>query len=95
MGKNNSMSALQVKTQIHQYLDKVEDEKFLKVVHAMLHTYIEEQQEVVGYNIKGEPLHIEEAKAKYEEGMVAYKRGESQSLEAVKVASKSWLKPTK
>lgn len=89
------MSALQVKTQIHQCLDKVEDEKFLRVVHAMLHTYVEEQQDIVGYNIKGEPLDLEAAKAKYKEGMAAYKRGESKSLESVKAASKSWLRPTK
>jgi len=95
LGKNNSMSALQVKTKIHKCLEKVEDEKFLRVVYAMLNTYVEEQQEIVGYNIKGEPLHVEEAKAKYEEGMAAYKRGESKSLESVKVASKSWLKSTK
>lgn len=89
------MSALQVKTQIHRYLEKVEDEKFLRVVHAMLHTYVEEQQNIVGYHANGEPLSIEAAKAKYEEGMAAYKRGESKSLESVKAASKSWLKSTK
>ena len=81
------MSALQVKTQIHKCLEKVEDEKFLRVVYAMLNTYVEEQQEIVGYNIKGEPLDIAAAKAKYEEGMAAYKRGESKSLESVKAAS--------
>ena len=81
------MSALQVKTQIHKCLEKVEDEKFLRVVYAMLNTYVEEQQEIVSYNIKGEPLDIETAKAKYEEGMAAYQRGESKSLESVKAAN--------
>jgi len=44
------MSAVEIRAEIQSYLEKVEDESFLKVVHSMLDTYVKEQEkEIIGY----------------------------------------------
>ncbi|MCB9350300.1 MAG: hypothetical protein H6573_22715 [Lewinellaceae bacterium] len=44
------MNAVQIRAEIQSYLEKVQDESFLKVVHSMLGTYVEEQEkEIIGY----------------------------------------------
>ena len=44
------MSAVEIRAEINTYLEKVQDESFLKVVHSMLDTYVREQEkEIIGY----------------------------------------------
>ena len=71
------MSAVEIKTEIQSYLDKVHDESFLKVVHSMLGTYVKEHEDpIIGYDIDGNPkrasvmqrVYAEEIRAAREEG---------------------------
>jgi len=43
------MSTVEIRAEIDQLLDKVQDknETFLKVVHSMLRTYVEEQDDPI------------------------------------------------
>ncbi|MEM1217179.1 MAG: hypothetical protein AAGJ82_15900, partial [Bacteroidota bacterium] len=62
--KMKFMSAVEIRAEIDNLLDVVQnkDETFLKVVHAMLGTYVQEKEEaVVGYKIDGTPIGSEEA----------------------------------
>jgi hypothetical protein len=38
------MSAVEIRAEIQSYLEQVKDERFLKVVHAKLDTYVKEQE---------------------------------------------------
>lgn len=75
------MSAAEIRTEINQYLDLVKDESFLKVVHSMLNTYIQEKMEdpIIGYEIDGAPVRAGEARKQFAEDL--QKREEFMSLE--------------
>ncbi len=85
-------STEQIRQEIDQYLDQV-DESFLKVVHAMLTTYTEEQDDddlIIGYDINGKPLHAEEAKEEFQKRVDAVKSGKYLTVEQLRKASESW-----
>ena len=56
------MSAAEIRAEIDRCLGLVEDERFLRVVHSMLDTYIREQETepVVGYETDGSGISAEE-----------------------------------
>lgn len=78
------MSAIELKTDIHKYLDQV-DETFLKVIHSMLNTYVEEKKQegvILGYDINGNPRYVKDMKKIYErEIKVAIENDEYINLE--------------
>lgn len=85
------MSAAEIKTQIGQYLQKVEDEHFLKVVHSMLATYVEGAKDpIIGYELDGTPILASEAKAELIADVEAAKNGAYITLEDLKKEAKEW-----
>ena len=89
------MSKVEIRSQIDHYLEQLDD-SFLKVVHSMLATYIKEQNEhIIGYDIKGKPITAQEARAQYEKDLENVKNGKYSTIEGVREKSKQWLKPTK
>ena len=77
------MTITETKAQIHDYLEQVDD-SFVQAVHAMLDTYISQQNEIIGYHTNGQPKSASEMKQVYREGLEAVKRGERKSLEEMK-----------
>lgn len=75
------MSAAEIRLEIDRYLDLVKDERFLKVVHSMLNTYIQEKVEdpVIGYEIDGTAVRASEARRQFAEDLE--NREEFMSLE--------------
>jgi hypothetical protein len=70
------MSVTQIRSEINEYLNQV-DSHFLKVVHAMLNTYLEEKENtVIGYTIEGEPILAKEAKVAYLKRVENMKKGD-------------------
>ena len=89
------MSAVELKNQIHQYLDEVDD-SFLKAIHSMLDTYVKGKKDaVVGYNTQGEPVLASQAKKQYEKDLKAVEKGAFITAKDLRKVSKEWLKPTK
>ncbi|MEM6261364.1 MAG: hypothetical protein AAGI38_02570 [Bacteroidota bacterium] len=88
------MSVIEVRKQIDQYLDQV-DENFLMVVHAMLETHVEQEQAIVSYDIDGTPRTAEELSKILNERVKAAERGEYITLEELREKSNAWLKRTK
>ena len=89
------MSNTELKTQINEYLDQVDD-NLLKAVYAMLNTYVEEQKEaVIGYDIAGKPIFASAAKAQYAKDIEEVEKGTYTTIKTLKEKSKQWLKPTK
>lgn len=91
--KQMLMSAAEIKTQIGQYLQKVEDERFLKVVHSMLATYVEEAEDpIIGYEVDGTPV---TAKEVIEQSEQAIAEGKGISVEELEKRADQWLSRTK
>ena len=92
------MSAVEIRAEINRYLELVEDERFLKVVHSMLDTYLKEEPEedpIEGYDLHGNPMKASQLMDKYEAGLEAVKRGEYITAEELAEKSKEWLSGTK
>lgn len=50
------METIELKNKIQSYLEKA-DERLLRIVHSVFENYYEEENdEIVGYTVKGEPL---------------------------------------
>ena len=77
------MSSIEMKAEIQEYLEQVDD-SLVQAVHAMLGTYIAQQNEIIGYDVNGQPKLASEMKEVYREGLEAVKRGEGKSLEEMK-----------
>ena len=89
------MSAIELKNQIHQYLDQVDD-SFLKAIHSMLDTYVKgNENAVIGYDVHGEPILASQAKKQYEKDLKAVEKGAFITAKDLRKESKKWLKPTK
>jgi len=84
------MSSTQIKTEIHQIIDRL-DESFLKVVHSMLDTYIQQQDDsVIGYDIEGNPVKADKAKEEYKARLDKIKKGKYSTIEQVAKESTEW-----
>ena len=89
------MSAIEIKNQIHQYLEEVDD-SFLKAIHSMLDTYVKGKKDtVIGYDVKGEPILASQAQKQYEKDLKAVEKGAFITNKELRKVSKEWLKPTK
>ena len=89
------MSAIEIKNQIHQYLEEVDD-SFLKAIHSMLDTYVKGKKDpIIGYDVQGKPLYASQAKKQYENDLKAVEEGEFITAKDLRKVSKKWLKPTK
>ena len=85
-----------MRAEIQSYLEKVEDESFLKVVHSMLGTYVQEQEDPIeGYDLEGRPMRASELMDKYEAGIAAVKAGNYITVEELREKSNKWLSSTK
>ena len=90
--KQMLMSAVEIRAEIQSYLEQVKDESFLKVVHSMLGTYVQEQErEIIGYR-------TDTLKPVYKEGLVAeldaivakVKNGDYVTLEELEAEAENW-----
>jgi len=78
------MSTTQMKAQIHEYIESLQDENLVQAIHAMLDTYVTKQNEaIVGYDVNGNPQYAAEMKKQYKEGLEAVERGEGKALSEV------------
>jgi hypothetical protein len=93
------MSAVEIKAEINRYLELVEDERFLKVVHSMLDTYLKESigedDPIIGYEVDGTPITASTFLKQAEESMAEVERGEYTTLEELEKESEEWLNRTK
>jgi hypothetical protein len=86
------MTAVEIRAEISQYLDKVKDESFLKVVHSMLNTYLKEQEDpIIGYDVDGNPKRASVMQAVYDEEVrAAREEGKFITLEDLEKEMETW-----
>ena len=83
------MSSIQLRTEINTYLDQI-DSSFLRVVHSMLSTYVEEKNTILGYKTSGEPLLAEEAKTVFKKRLEVMDEGDYLTVEELEKESETW-----
>lgn len=90
--KQMPMSAVEIRAEIQSYLDKVQDESFLKVVHSMLGTYLQEQErEIIGYRTDTlEPVYKEGLVAELDAIVAKVKNGDYVTLEELEAEAENW-----
>lgn len=92
------MSAAEIRSEIDNLLDRVQDknESFLKVVHSMLSTYVQEQEDpIIGYEVDGTAITVSTFLEQADKAMADVERGEYITLEELKKESEQWLTLTK
>lgn len=90
------MSTIQIRTDIDNYLNQIDD-SFLKVVHSMLATYVKEQQieppqpVILGYDIEGNPKYAHEMQVIYDRQVkAAIEEGVYKTLDELEKEMESW-----
>ena len=92
INKQMLMSAIEIRAEIQSYLEKVQDESFLKAVHSMLDTYLKEQEDpIIGYDVGGNPKRASVMKALYDEEVrAAREEGKFITLEELEKEMETW-----
>ncbi len=90
--KQMLMSAVEIRAEIQSYLEQVKDESFLKVVHSMLGTYVQEQErEIIGYRTDTlEPVYKEGLVAELDAIVAKVKNGDYVTLEELEAEAENW-----
>ncbi len=91
------MSTIELKAQIHDYVERLEDEVFVQAIHTILGTHIASTSEnVKGYNMDGTAQFssVEEMKTELDRRVASAKQGNFVSVEELRQKYKSWTKPT-
>lgn len=92
------MNAAELRAQINNKLEKVEDERFLKVVHSMLDTYVQEQEEEdfdhviesIPPSPDWKPMTEEAFMARLEESSAQFDKGEYLTIEELEKDMEQW-----
>ena len=89
--KSMFMSTIEIRSEVDSFLDKI-DENFLKVVHAMLETYVKQQEDpIIGYDIEGNPKRASVMKKIYDEQVKnAIEKGEFITSEDLEKEMETW-----
>jgi len=75
------MSTTEMKTQIHDYLEQVDD-ALVQAIHTILNKQITQQSNpVLGYSSNGEPIRAEEALERYEKSVKEFEAGNFITIE--------------
>ena len=90
--KQMLMSALDMRKEVHQMVDKL-DEHFLKVVHSMMSTHQEEQP--IGYEMDGTPIYGSELGELLDKEVEAARQGNYITIEELAKRSEKWLTRTR
>jgi len=79
------MGNTQAREQIHLLIDNVQDEAFLRALHAMLSTYLDtEADPIIGYELDGRAVRASEARAELLAEVETARNGEYYTLEDIR-----------
>lgn len=83
------MSTSQIKEQLHNYIDLV-DEHFLRSLHAMMQNYVQEEESILGYTVDGKPLTKKSMINVLNEAVSDVENDKGISSDDIRNAKKSW-----
>jgi hypothetical protein len=85
------MSAVEMREEVHQLVDQI-DEKLLEAVYALLGTYVQKEDSVLGYETDGTPVTASAFLEQADKAMEAVERGEYITVEELDRRTKEWLR---
>ena len=80
------MSTLELRNQIHQYVDQADD-VFLKMVYAMSKAY---KNNIAGYGVDGSPISTEDLKKRVSAASQRVKSGDFITQESIETETEKW-----
>lgn len=83
------MSAAQVKSQLHEYIEKADD-KLLRMMHAMLENYFQEDETIVAFSASGEPLTQKMMRKMVDEAVQSVQAGKGLTSDEIRAMKKNW-----
>lgn len=87
------MSAIEIREEVHELVNQLDD-KLLTAVHAMLESYIKQEdlteEGVIGYEIDGTPITVGYAMVEYRHRIEEVKKGNYISLEDLEAEAEQW-----
>ena len=92
LGKIIIMSAVEIRTELHQLIDEI-DEHFLKAVHSMVSTYHTEKP--LGYEVNGNPIWASKLGVELDEEVGKARQGNYITVEELEKRSEKRLTRTK
>ncbi len=83
------MSTSQVKTQLHEYIEKA-DEKMLRMMFSLMQNYYEDENAIVAFTATGTPLTKKEMIALSDEAIKSVENGTSLSSDDIRKMKANW-----
>ncbi len=83
------MSVTEVKSKLHQYIDK-SDERFLRTIHLLFQQYFEEENAIVAFSIDGTPLTKADMIEAADEALSTVESGHSLTSNEIKSLKNNW-----
>lgn len=83
------MSTAQVKSQLHEYINKA-DEKLLRLMHSMLQNYFKEEDSIIAFTASGVPITKGQMKELSDEAVKAVEDGQSLSSDEIRKLKNNW-----
>lgn len=85
------MSLVEVRQEIVDKLEEL-DENMLMAIHTIVHRSTNKQEEVVGYEVDGTPIHVNDFLEDATEQLDEVRKGNYTTLEDHKKETEAWLK---
>ena len=82
------MNTIEMKSDLHQFIENINDSHVLKAIHTLLKKQIAE--EIVGYDPKGKPLTQKAFIKRIERAESEISKGNYSTLEDFEKESKNW-----
>ena len=83
------MSVLQIRQELHRYID-LADDRFVAAVYAMMQHYVTNDESIVAYTVNGEPLTKMEFANQVNEAYADAKKGNVISTEDLLKQIENW-----
>ncbi len=83
------MSSAQVKKQLHDYIDQVDD-RILHAMYAMLQNYLQQEEAIVGFTVQGQPLTKKDMIDSLNEAVSDVEKGKGISSDDIRKQKKNW-----
>jgi len=84
------MGSIEIRDFIHRQIDGLKDERFLQAIYSMIHSYVKDEDEVIGYEVSGEPITKKHLRGRVMEAENRIDADEFTTQEGLKKESENW-----
>ena len=84
------MGSIEIRDFIHRQIDGLKDERFLQAIYSLIHSYVKDEDEVVGYEVSGKAITKKQLRDCVMEAEKRIDAGEYTTQEELKKESENW-----